>query len=334
GQPAPFLSESEYRYLAGEISGDASYEHIRFHTQFHKPRGGAPGLMDVARYFEAKAREYGLEDVRLIRQKASYPGWEGRSAELWVAEPELERLASTLQTQLHLADYSRAVDATAELVDVGAGISEADYAGREVKGKIVVAWGGATEVMKEAVWMRGALGVVVRPDPSSVQAVYHPQQVRWTTLPRESEDAEKKPATFAFVLSHAQGAALAERLKTAKAPVKVKARIDASFSEGWQVMVEAFVRGSEIQDQDVVLTGHLQEEKFSANDDGSGCANTLEIGRALAKLMKEGALPRPRRNLRFWWVTEIGSERQFFADYPEEAKKLLVNMNQDMVGAN
>jgi len=333
-QPAPFLSESEYRYLAGEISGDASYDHIRFHTQFHKPRGGAPGLMEVARYFETKAREYGLEDVRLIRQKASYPGWEGRSAELWVMEPELERLASTLQTQLHLADYSRAFDATAELVDVGAGATEADYVGREVKGKIVVAWGGPTEVMKQAVWMRGALGLVLRPDPSSVQAVYHPHQVRWTTLSRESEDAEKKPATFSFVLSHAQGAALAERLKTAEAPVKVRARIDASFSEGWQVMVEAFIRGSETQDQDVVLTGHLQEEKFSANDDGSGCANTLEIGRALAKLIKEAALSRPRRNLRFWWVTEIGSERQFFADYPEEAKKLLVNVNQDMVGAD
>lgn len=334
GQPAPFLSESEYRHLAAEISGDASYEHIRFHTQFHKPRGGAPGLMEVARYFEAKAREYGLENVGLIPQKASYPGWEGKSAELTLVEPEVERIASTLQTQLHLADYSRSTDTIAELVDVGAGAAEGDYAGRDIRGKIALAWGGATEVMKEAVWKRGALGLVLRPDPSSAQAVDYAHQVRWTTLPRESEDADKKPTTFAFVLSHAQGAALAGRLRDSKNPLKVRAKIDASFSEGWQVMVEAFIRGSEISDQDVVLTGHLQEEKFSANDDGSGSANTLEVARALAKLIKEGALPRPRRNLRFWWVTEIGSERQLFADHPEEAGKLLVNVNQDMVGAN
>jgi hypothetical protein len=334
GHSSPFLSESEYDYLAGEISGDASYEHIRFHTQFHKPRGGTPGLMEVARYFEAKAREYGLEQVRLIRQKASYPGWESKGAELWLVEPEVERLASTLQTQLHLADYSRATETTAELVEVGAGTGEADYAGREVQGKLVLAYGSAAEVMREAVWKRGAAGLLLRPDPSSAQALHYSHQVRWTSVPRESEDAEKKPGTFAFVLSHAQGAALAERLRTANRPLKARARIDARFSEGWQVMVEAFIRGGEISDQDVVLTGHLQEEKFSANDDGSGSANTLEVARALAKLIGEGALPRPRRSLRFWWVTEIGSERQFFADHPQEAKKLLVNINQDMVGAD
>lgn len=157
-QPAPFLTEKEYRYLVGEISGDASYEHIRFHTQFHKPRGGHLGLMEVARYYDAKAREYGLEDVRLIRQKASYPGWEGGSGELWMVEPELERIASTVQTQLHLADNSRSTDRTAELLDVGAGTSDTDYASKDVQDKIVLAWGSAADVMSEAVWKRGALG--------------------------------------------------------------------------------------------------------------------------------------------------------------------------------
>jgi hypothetical protein len=70
-QELKWLTPQEYAQLAGEISGDASYEHIRHNTQFHRPRGGAEGLMEVARYYEQKAREFGLSDVKLIRQKAT-----------------------------------------------------------------------------------------------------------------------------------------------------------------------------------------------------------------------------------------------------------------------
>jgi hypothetical protein len=242
----------------------------------------------------------------------------------------VERIASLVQTPLHLADYSHSADVTAELVDVGAGAEDADYEGVDVKDKIALAWGNSRDVIKEAVELRGAKGLVLRPDPSSDKAIYYSHQIRWSRLPWDNETS-----TFAFVLSHAQGAALAQRLRDAEEPIKVRASVDTERLDNWLVMVEAFIKGNgEAVDQDVVLTGHLQEEKFSANDDASGCASTLEVGRSLSKLIREGALPRPRRNLRFWWVTEIGSQRQFFADYPGEAKKLLVNINQDMVGAN
>ena len=82
-----------------------------------------------------------------------------------------------------------------------------------------------------------------------------------------------------------------------------------------------------------MLTAHGQEEKFSANDDNSGCANLLEIGRALARLIREGKLPRPTRDIRFWWVNEINAEYEYFAMHPEERAKMLANINQDMVGA-
>ena len=77
----------------------------------------------------------------------------------------------------------------------------------------------------------------------------------------------------------------------------------------------------------------MQEEKTSANDDRSGVANLLEIARALNKLMADGKLERPRRNIRFWWVDEIGAEYRYLADNPDAAKTMLANLNQDMVGA-
>jgi hypothetical protein len=336
-QSLPFFTDQQYKYLVGEISGDAAYEHLRFTTQFHKPGGGAEGLMTIAQYVEAKAKEYGLQDVKLIKQADNHPAWNARRAELWIVEPDIQMLASLVQTQLHLADNSRSADVTAEIIDVGAGLTDKDYEGKEVKGKIVLAWGNAGTVMNEAVWKRGALGIIYHPDPRAIDyptnSVSHPDQVRWIRVPLQNQDG--KPGTFAFGLSHRQGVALQSLLATSKTPIKVRAVVEADLNpnDKWQVMVEGFIRG-EINDQDVVLTSHLQEEKFSANDDGSGVGSTLEIARALAKLIKEGKLPKPKRNLRFWWVTEISSQRQYFADFPTEANKILCNINQDMVGAN
>ncbi len=332
-----FLTGAQLDALLGEISGDASYEHIRFTTQFHKPFGGSPGLMKVAEYFEAKAREYGLEDVRLIRQKSDEMPWQARSASLWMVEPETRLLADLNQTPLRLADYSRSADVEAELIDVGAGLSDSDYRDKRVKGAIVLAHGPAPGVMEAAVWRRGALGVVCFPDPDDlyfpVNALGYPDQIRWMRVP-EKGSGNQAPS-FAFVLSEREGRTLRGMLRSSARPVKVHAKVDSEYGgEPWMVMVEGFIRGTETASQDVVITGHMQEEKFSANDNGSGCANTLEIGRALVKLIREGKLPRPRRNLRFWWTTEIGSERQYFADHPEEVGKILLDINQDMVGAN
>jgi hypothetical protein len=100
-------------------------------------------------------------------------------------------------------------------------------------------------------------------------------------------------------------------------------------------LVEAFIPGTDpTSGQDVVLSSHLQEEQHSANDDASGCASMLEIGRALAKLIADGTIPRPKRNIRFWWTTENDAERQYFAANPRVLDTIWVNVNQDMVGAD
>jgi hypothetical protein len=59
----------------------------------------------------------------------------------------------------------------------------------------------------------------------------------------------------------------------------------------------------------------------------------LEIGRSLAKLIREGRIPRPRRDIRFWWVNELDSQPQLFRENPQEPRKMLLAINQDMVGA-
>ena len=328
-QDPPFITRAEYMALTREISGDAAYEHVRHFTQFHKPRGGSEGLLAVAQYFEARARDAGLEDVRLIRQPATGGAWNARAADLWIgtadsAPPPWSRLVSLRQTPLHLADGSESADVTADLVDVGAGADSSDYVGREVRGKVVLAWGPIAAVAREAVTRRGAAGILSRPNPQGAQALDYPDQVRWSFT----------PGPFAFVLSHRQGTELARTLARGRVAVRAHVETVTDTSQHWQVMVEGVIRGTQPSLPAVVLTAHLQEEKFSANDDGSGVANLAEIARAFTRLISTGQIPRPRRTIRFWWVTEIGSERQYFADNPDEARRVWLNINQDMAGAN
>lgn len=331
-QQSPFLPDPVYRVLVNEVSGDVSYEHVRYFTHFHRPSAGSEGFEAVARYIEQKAKEYGLEDVRRINvRSSSREAWKAKSAELRVIEPFERRLAFSPEVQLSLADNSRSTDIkAAELVDVGDGASEKDYAGKDVKGRVVLTSGSLGVVMNEAVWKRGALGVVAI---STARGVDYPDQIDWMSIPQQNADRTKK-GTFGFVLSPREGQRLRRELALAKTPIKVSVKIDAEFTEpAFQSFVEAVIRGTEVHDQDIVLTGHIQEERFSANDDGSGLANVLEIGRALKKAIDEGRLPRPRRDIRFWWCDEIGGEEQFFASFPEERKQILANINQDMVGA-
>ncbi len=342
-QELPVLEPQYTQLITQEVSGDAAYEHVRHNTHFHRPRGGSDGLWAVAEYYESKAREYGLVDVKLIKQASTSPPWNARFADLWIVGSQPERVASTLQSALHLADYSRSADVTGELVDIGAG-GAADYEGKDLEGKVVLTYGSIDDAMREAVWGRRALGVVWYPSPfgtmtvASAAGFSEPDQLRWGNVPREGENGQEP--TFAFVLSVRQGIQLSNRIAAADAPIVVRAVVESEMSssqgtEPWQVMVEAYLRGSEPGlGQDVVLTGHMQEEGFSANDDASGTASILEIGRALNKLIEEGGLPRPKRNIRFWWVTEISSQRQYFADNPTAHHDIWVNVNQDMVGAN
>ena len=123
--------------------------------------------------------------------------------------------------------------------------------------------------------------------------------------------------------------------KTPGGKVVVRAKVDTEIGQnpGRTGFVEGWIKGSKYHDQQIVLTAHLQEEQGSANDDGSGSANLLEIARTLNKLIAEGKIKRPLRDIKFWWTDEIYSEYRYFSDNPKEPAKLLLNLHQDMVGA-
>jgi aminopeptidase YwaD len=86
--------------------------------------------------------------------------------------------------------------------------------------------------------------------------------------------------------------------------------------------------------QAVALSGHLFEGyiKQGANDNASGCAATLEMARALLKLVAEGKLPKPKRTIHLLWGQEISGTQAWLDKHPEIARTLIADLNFDMVG--
>lgn len=346
-QQYPLLDSTYTNLIAAEISGDAAFDHIRALSPYHRPQG-SDTLYLAAQYVERMARAFGLDSVALIMQPSKRLTWNPGTADLWLVgadDAPLERIASSIQTRLHLADRSRPADVTAALVDVGDG-TPAELTAANVAGKIILARGGPGDLarlMVEGVQRRGAAGLIWYPDPYTPSKGFfsfsdQPTMVPWLTIPTQPVDG--KLPTFAFVLSLREGIALHNRIAASRVPLRAHAVVrselgSAVHPQPWMPMVQGIIRGSDPSaTQDVVLTAHLQEGQQSVNDDASGCASLLEIGRALTRLIAEGHLPRPKRTIRFWWTTENNSEPRYFADHPEILKRLWVDINQDMVGAD
>jgi hypothetical protein len=344
GQSTPFLTDAQIRMLRNEISGDRSFEHIRVLTQWHRD-SGMDGYFKAMDYVVGAARQNGLQDVSIIKQPLE-GNYTAKSAELWIVEPVELKLADIGDHAVYLADGSRDADVTAELVWIG-DATDNSLKGLDVKGKIVLSSANPGYAVNQAVYKNGAAGVVTYATSESKSGMDFPDQIGWTRIGDPPADQK---GSFAFNLSPRKGDTLrrlleakgmqdlfATGVRTNGGRVVLKAKVDTDIgNENKNTgtgMVEGWIRGTKYKDQQIIITAHLQEEQGSANDDGSGSGNILELGRVFSKLIKEGKLPPPLRELRFWWSDEIYSEYQYIRTNPGSEKKMLVNLHQDMTGA-
>lgn len=344
-QSTVFLSDDQTRMLRNEISGDRAFEHIRALTTMGHRDSGMEGYFKAMDYVVGAAKQNGLQDVSIIKQPLD-GNYTAKSAELWIVEPFELKLADIGDHALYLADGSRDADLIAELIWAGDG-SAAALANIDVKGKIVLVNGNPGTAAVNAVYGKGAVGVVAYTTSESKSMLDFPDQLPWTRI---GDPPAGQKGTFAFSLSPRKGDTLRRLLETKgdqdvfatgkRTPggrvvlkAKVDVDIDAENKNTGTGMVEGWIRGTKYKDQQIVITAHLQEEQGSANDDGSGCGNILELARVFNKLIKEGRILPPLRDLRFWWSDEIYSEYQYIRSNPGSEKKILANLHQDMTGA-
>lgn len=329
--------------LSGENAKTYVAEITRFHriqasTMFHQAAEHVRDTLINMGLKDAKIEQFESDGAKKYWTHISPMGWKVKSAELKIIEPEERLLARYADTPTCLHTCSNATPTegvTAELVDVGKGTKPEDYEGKDVKGKIVLATGRAKLVHEQAVYKRGAAGVItdtltyefknVResvdiPDAHSYQSI-------WPT--KEVEDK----VTFGFSLSKRQGNHLMELLK-AKKSVKLHAKVDAKLFPSHLDVVTATITGTSKPNEEVFLIAHLCHPQPSANDNASGSGLLLEIARTIQSLIDSSKITRPARTIRFMWVPETYGTVAFLSSHEDLPSRLIAGINLDMVGEN
>ncbi|MDD8026637.1 MAG: M28 family peptidase [Acidobacteriota bacterium] len=327
--PATALPQDLLKAVLNEISGQIPFANEAALAGYVRQRTPQEfeGHFYEAEYLAARLKEYGLDEVRLetIGRNPSRTWWVGQDAELWIKSPEERRLSRQAESP---ALMTRGCDP-------GEWEGEAVYLDRrdvpklkdmDLKGKIVLTPEPAG-YFAEA-YTKGALGVISWYTPG--KSAYDPSQVHFNMS--MSKGASKEPA-FSFNIWRRLGEELRDKLaygqkvvlrataKTAQMPFK----FDSVF---------AVLRGTAPEKKGFLFTAHLFERNIyqGANDNDSACVTITEIARTLARLVKEGRIPRPERSIYFLMSEEGSGTMAFFGQYPEMADRIFGVVNMDMVG--
>ena len=333
------LDRAVLKALDEELSGVAAKDHVGRLSQLHRVPA-SPGFHEAIEYVMARAKAAGLADVHVETFPGDGTTWFGtlhgnrgwRVEAGWLDEvrPQPRRIISYDDVRLAVADNSESADVTVELVDVGAGTERSDYAGKDVRGKLVLCDATPSACHRQAVEELGAAGLVSY-NSNQVSAWWRDDQdlIRWGHL-----DARGRRNAFAIMISVREARALQQRLARGEhitLHAVVRARNDDSL--GYETLV-ATIPGSDPTAGDIVFSCHLDHEKPGANDNASGCAANLEIARTLETLIGTKRIPPPVRTIRFIWPSEMTGTIAYLSKYPEIASRIRAAVHLDMVGAD
>lgn len=335
------------KIIREELSGSIAKSYVAQISRFHRIQASTM-FHEAAEYVKSELLKTGLEDATIEQYPAdgakkywtytSPMGWAVESAELRLVEPEEKLLVSyeDLPQSLHTcSNATPAEGVTAELVDVGAGTKSADYEGKDVKGKFVLATGRARPVHEQAVYKFGAAGVITDTItfeiPDVRESLDIPDAHAYQSIWPSAEDLDK--VTFGFSLSKRQGNQLRALLKRGKT-VRLKAKVDARLFPSNLDVVTATIPGKTKPAEEVFLIAHLCHPKPSANDNASGSGLLLEIARTIRTLIKSRRIEGPSRTIRFIWVPETFGSISYLHGHEDLPARLVAGINLDMVGQN
>jgi aminopeptidase YwaD len=334
GQKPPLLPEKDVAALANELSGETAKRNLEGIARFHRQRGSR-GFHEAAELVAKRLRAYGLSDVAILQFPAdgkifygtqrSRPAWDAEVGDLIetnivvcdqkVGPTSKNTIDSTICIDLRdqkfanyeaepvtLAEDSESANVEAELVDVGEGTKDSDYAGKDVKGKIVLVSAQPGAVQDLAVGKYGSAGIVSYAQNQKTAWWGEDENlIRWGHL--ETFSANK---TFGFMVSLKTARGMKERLARGE-KITLHAVVKAGQHPGNYEVVTATIPGADpkLKEEEIAFSCHLDHQRPGANDNASGCVTILEVARTLQKLISEGKLARPARTIRFIFPPEI-----------------------------
>lgn len=335
-QESGIIDKHLFDLVSHEVSGILAKEHVRYISENHRVQATA-GYLKAAEYIKGKLEKYGVNDIKMHKYKSDgktrYNGitsplsWSVKSAVLKMEKPYERTVADYSKIATSLTTLSNGGNWRGELIDVGEGISAEDYDGRDIRNKIVMAYGYAAKVHREAVIKRGAMGVVIRPAeddrPELVDAVRY--NGLWPTA------GEIKKVGFGFQISRRTSENLLELIESGE-KIVLNATVSAKIHPGKLVVLSALIPGSSNSSEQFVLISHLDHYKPGANDNASGSAAILEIARVIKQLVKSGKISQPKRSIRFLWVPEHFGTMAYLTKNIDELDGAFAGLNLDMVG--
>lgn len=262
--------------------------------------------------------------------------WYPRDFELKVIKPREIPLARMDDTICALGNGSCSTPpegVTAEVFDVGKGIREEDYAGKDVVGKFVLisGTGWATPYAGRTAKLKGAIGYItdsIIEAPPVRSRVDVPDLVGYSSAIIEDDGT----STLAFGISHRQMQIIKRLLE--EGPVEVYAKSDTVTDEGYMKVLTGIIEGTTKKEKEILIISHICHSAPGANDNASGSAMILELARNLCNLIKTGKISRPKRTLRFMWAPEYLGLIAYTHSHPNWTQNVLAVLCCDMVGEN
>src|SRR5689334_4211954 len=280
-QTPPLLPQPAIAALANEVSGETAKRNLEGLARLHRQRG-SQGFHAAAELIAERARAYGLSHVEILRFPAdgkifygtqrSRLAWDAEEGELSELQGSTEvKMASYAAEPIVLAEDSESADVTTDLVDVGDGTKESDYAGKDVSGKIVLVSTPASSVQDLAVGKLKAAGIIsYAQNQMTAWRGDNDNLIRWGHLESFSSDP-----TFAFQVSLRTARALKDRLLHGE-QVRLHAKVKAGQHPAAYEVVTATIDGASESDTEIAYSCHLDHQRPGANDNASGCVTILE----------------------------------------------------------
>ena len=290
--------------------------------------------------FEASAERCGreLEKAGLVEvQVESFPAdgrtdwygwgkiiaWDVESARLRMTEPFDRILADWRTKPQHLVMYSGPVSCEADLVEWN---GELDV---DLTGRIPFTRRRINDVFAQMNVLNapGIISDFIGKLPGVRDRFDLPDDVRW-------ENSALRPGVgsfWGFMISPRTGELLRRLLKQGR--VRVKAEIRSRVYDGVFKSVTGIIPGCETGNrQEILLVTHLYEP--GANDNASGTGLGLELARSLAQCVESGAIPRPKRSIRFLFNWEGYGLYAWMSKHEDKVPDILGGINIDEIGVD
>jgi len=317
--------------LSGKMAKDQAIEIAKHHRI-----QASPGYHDAAVYVQEELKKIGL-DFAVIEKfpadgKTKYwtydaiISWKVNSGEIRMIEPIDELLGRYDELPMSLATHSKSTDVIAEVVEVGSGVEDSDYKGKDVKGKIALVSGQARTNHLKAI-EHGAIGTIHHPVWD--RAAGYPDLIQYNGIWPRQETRDK--TTFGFSISDRQYQKIKKLLEEGKT-VKVHCKVEAELYDGFSEILTTVFTGTEKPEEEIILIAHLCHPKTCTNDNASGNGVLIEIARSMKALIDARKMDPPKRTIRFMWVPEINGTVAWMHGHQDILSKVHVSINLDMVG--